>query len=93
MRNLFFLLLFVFAMEASAADASRCGTDAFGNDVCLDKNGVLTTAPAKSGDNQSGVNAEGEKAGSTNESGNAPRENSQNRKRCGTDQFGNHVCL
>lgn len=93
MHNKFFLLLFVIAMDVSAADASRCGIDAFGNNVCLDKDGVLTTAPVKSGDEQADSNTDGKKAGSADESANTTRENSKSRVRCGTDQFGNHVCL
>ena len=90
MRALVFILAFLFAMQASAADASRCGTDAFGNDVCLDKDGVLTAAPVKSPDDRSGVNAE--KAGSTEESGKSGREITNDRVRCGIDPFGNKVC-
>jgi hypothetical protein len=92
MRALFFVLTFLFAMQASAADVSRCGTDAFGNDVCLDKGGVLTTAPVKSPGDSSGVNANGEKAGSTEDSGKAGREIPNDRVRCGIDPFGNKVC-
>ncbi len=91
MRNLFFLLLFVFAMDASAADMARCGTDAFGNEVCMDKDGVLTTTPVKFGDDEADSNTDGKKAGSADESGNRARGNSK-RLRCGTDQFGNRVC-
>ncbi|HCI13697.1 MAG: hypothetical protein A2063_07725 [Gallionellales bacterium GWA2_60_142] len=41
------LLLVVLATQASA-EAVRCGTDDFGNTVCMDGNGVLTVAPAAS---------------------------------------------
>ena len=92
MRALFFLLAFLFVMQASAADASRCGTDAFGNYVCLDKDGVLTTAPMKSQDDRSGVNVNGEKAGSTRDSGKTGLEIPIDRVRCGIDPFGNKVC-
>jgi hypothetical protein len=92
MRALFFVLTFLCAMHASAADASRCGTDAFGNDVCLDKDGVLTPAPVKSPDDRSGVNANGEKAGSMGDSGKTGREIPNGRVRCGIDPFGNKVC-
>ena len=90
MRALVFILAFLFAMQASAADVSRCGTDAFGNDVCLDKDGVLTTAPVKAPDDRSGANAE--KAGSTENNGKAGREIPNDRVRCGIDPFGNKVC-
>ena len=92
MRAIFFLEAFLFAMQASAVDASRCGTDAFGNEVCLDKDGVLTTTPVKSTDERSGANANGEKAGSAEENGKAGREIPKDRVRCGIDPFGNKVC-
>jgi hypothetical protein len=92
MHRLVFLLAFVFAMDASAADMARCGTDAFGNDVCMDKDGVLISAPLKSTDDRSAGEADGDKTGSTHESGNATRDNGKVRVRCGTDPFGNHVC-
>ena len=89
---LVFLLLFVSALDAAAVDESRCGTDAFGNEVCLDKNGVLTNAPVKSGDDQSGSNAAAKKSRSAEEADNTGRENRKDRVRCGLDPFGNRVC-
>jgi hypothetical protein len=92
MRAIFFLVAFLFAMQASAVDVSRCGTDAFGNDVCLDKDGVMTTAPVKTLNDRSGVNANGKKAGSTEDACKTGREISKVRVRCGIDPFGNKVC-
>lgn len=86
---LFVLLL---AIPASAKDSSRCGTDAFGNDVCMDKDGVLSNAPAKSarkhsGD-ETGAMPAGSKAGAEEKAG----EEKNSKPRCGTDPFGNTVC-
>jgi hypothetical protein len=89
---LVFLLLFVSARDAAAADASRCGTDAFGNEVCLDKNGVLTNAPVKTGDDQSGSSTAVKRSRSAEEADNTGRENRKDRVRCGIDPFGNRVC-
>lgn len=79
-------------LPASAEDAARCGTDAFGNEICMDKNGVVSPAPR----NQSG-NATGDKANaaaSSTGSGVKPANEDQAiRRRCGIDPFGNKVCL
>jgi hypothetical protein len=95
MQKLFYLFALLTTMQASAEDAVRCGTDAFGNEVCMDKNGVVSPAPAKRAGNQSG-NAAGEKgktAASSAESGVKPgSEDQTSRKRCGIDPFGNKVC-
>jgi hypothetical protein len=91
MRKLFYLFALLITMQASAEDAVRCGTDAFGNAVCMDKNGVVSPAPG----NQSS-NAASEKSNATGlsgESGVKPGSEDQTSKvRCGTDPFGNKVC-
>jgi hypothetical protein len=95
MQKLFYLFALSITMQASAEDAIRCGSDAFGNAVCMDKNGVVSPAPAKRAGNQS-ANATGEKgktAASSGESGvKSGNEDQIGRMRCGIDPFGNKVC-
>jgi hypothetical protein len=95
MHRILFIFALVFTMPASAADEPRCGTDAFGNAVCMDKDGVVSPAPVKRAGNQSG-NATVEKANaaaSSGESGAKPgNEDQTNKPRCGIDPFGNKVC-
>jgi hypothetical protein len=89
MHRIILLFALAFTMPASATDEPRCGTDAFGNAVCMDKNGVVTTAPAKSGD----AKGNDKSAGSTGESvTKAGREDTNGQTRCGIDPFGNRVC-
>jgi hypothetical protein len=95
MQRLFFLFALFITMQASAADTVRCGTDAFGNAVCMDKNGVVSPAPVKPAGDQSGGTADGKSSagGSAGESGNKPGNEDQTGKmRCGIDPFGNKVC-
>lgn len=72
----------------------RCGHDAFGNVVCMDRDGVLSTRPAKTKPQEkattpkSGANEAAEEKG-IRESGN---EADTPAVRCGTDPFGNTVC-
>lgn len=86
------LFVLLFAMPAFAEDLSRCGVDAFGNEVCLDKDGVLSNAPAKSAlkhsDKETGATPAGLKAGAEDK----PGEEKKSKPRCGTDPFGNAVC-
>jgi hypothetical protein len=90
MQKIAFLFALLLALPACAADASRCGTDAFGNDVCLDKDGVLSNAPPKSALKRSGK----EKAtpAELKAEGKPDSEGKSGKRRCGTDQFGNTVC-
>lgn len=86
-------LIFLFALltaQAWAGEAVRCGTDAFGNAVCMDKDGVVSAAPKA----QSGVaSAKDDASGNSNESGVKPgNENQTGKPRCGIDPFGNKVC-
>ncbi len=91
-HNTAFLFVLLLATQAPAAELSRCGTDAFGNAVCIDKDGVLISAPSKQADErQRGdrtdtavpVGPKGEPA---------ERDDSKRRPRCGIDPFGNTVC-
>jgi hypothetical protein len=93
MHKLLLLFTLLLAMPASAKDEGRCGTDAFGNDVCMDKDGVLSNAPAKPVLKRSGNETGAVRAGSKVETGDQPGSEEKNRKpRCGTDPFGNTVC-
>ena len=83
---LMFTLLFT--TVATAADVARCGTDAFGNVVCLDKDGVMTSLPRdaagdRKGDRAAGVSAAEPKSGHAD---------TNDWLRCGIDPFGNKVC-
>lgn len=89
MQTLAFLFALVFATSAIAAE--RCGTDDFGNTVCMDKDGVVTTVPADRVRNDASGNVT--TAGSAGESGGkAGRDDKSGRPRCGIDPFGNKVC-
>ena len=95
MQKLFYLFALLITMQASAEEAVRCGTDAFGNAICMDRNGVVSAAPAKRAGNQSGAAAsdKDKAAASSGESGVKPRNEDQTSKpRCGIDPFGNKVC-
>jgi hypothetical protein len=84
MQKITLLFALMFPAIAAAADIARCGTDSFGNVVCLDKDGVLTTLP-KGGTGESaasGVSATEPKSGNKE----------SDWVRCGTDPFGNKVC-
>lgn len=94
MHKTAFLFALIVTLPALAADVMRCGTDDFGNAVCLDKDGVLIPAPKNSAVGKLGeasgksapANAGGE-SGST-----AGRDDIGKRMRCAIDQFGNTVC-
>lgn len=95
MRKIFLLFVFLFTMQAEAVEPSRCGTDSFGNSVCMDKDGVLTNAPKKPASERAGgdANAQGAQAGAREQQGNkSEREATGGHVRCGTDPFGNTVC-
>lgn len=72
----------------------RCGHDAFGNIVCVDRDGVLSTQPPKAKQQEKSTaqkhsaNEKVEEKG-LRESGNEADTPAQ---RCGTDPFGNTVC-
>lgn len=81
-----FLLALVFAMEAQAVP-ERCGTDDFGNAVCIDKDGVVMTAPQAGKAEDTGI---GSAAGAPKVE--AESDEKRERSRCGIDPFGNKVC-
>jgi hypothetical protein len=84
MQKFSLLFALLFSSLASAEFVPRCGTDAFGNEVCLDKDGRLTGAPKEAaGSSASGVSAAEPKTG---------RDDAKKIKRCGIDSFGNTVC-
>lgn len=86
MVRLLVLGSFLLALPVQAATEPRCGIDAFGNRVCIDKDGVTAPAPRAAKGNQQGKTTEPETA---DEEGAAQ----QNRPRCAVDSFGNTVCL
>lgn len=89
MRHLIFALLF--AISSPAAAGARCGTDDFGNSVCMDKDGVVDTVPTGRTDNDGQRKATA--AGSVAEPGNKGGDAGKSaRPRCGIDPFGNKVC-
>ena len=88
MQKTAFVIALVISTIASAADFSRCGKDQFGNTVCLDKDGVLTTMSRSSAEDKNGVPASGVSAAEAK----ARRGEIDEKLRCGTDSFGNKVC-
>jgi hypothetical protein len=92
------MLLFIISTLALPAYAvqPRCGNDAFGNVVCMDKNGVLSTRTIKPKSKLQNKKFESKSETSsrteekvTKESGNTDDTKAE---RCGTDPFGNTVC-
>lgn len=94
--NLFraLLLLSLFISQGASAVQPRCGHDAFGNVVCMDEDGVLSTQPVKSKYREKTTvqksaareTEEDMRNGETNHEAGTPA------VRCGTDPFGNTVC-
>jgi hypothetical protein len=94
MNKLAFLAALLFALHASAENAARCGTDAFGNGVCIDKDGVLTNSPMKTvhpkvDEDKRNIRVESKEQTNTRTESN----NGKSYVRCGIDSFGNKVCL
>lgn len=92
MPRLLFLTALLFVPAAQAAVA-RCGTDAFGNDVCMDERGVVSSAPrgqAKGRAGERGGSAPAATAGAAGRQ--SGRDEAGRGVRCGTDPFGNTVC-
>lgn len=83
-----FALLFAILSiaQAHAETQPRCGTDAFGNTVCMDKDGVLSIAPreAAAGMDEAGAASAVAADGKDDEP--------EVRRRCSVDPFGNNVC-
>ncbi len=92
MRLSVLLFALLFAAQAQAA-TPRCGTDDFGNAVCMDKDGEVSAAPKEVADELADkARANCASGGAvTASSGDANREG-KNKPRCGTDPFGNTVC-
>jgi len=84
-----YLLLFalVISVDADAVDRSRCGTDPFGNIVCMDKDGVLSHVPRDYASEESAQSASG-----VSDAEKKRREEIREKIRCGIDPFGNKVC-
>lgn len=92
MHYLIFMIALLFTPPTQAA-AARCGTDAFGNDVCMDGHGVVTSAPrgqAKNRTREQGSSAPAGTAGAADRQ--SGRDDAERGVRCGTDPFGNTVC-
>jgi hypothetical protein len=87
MHKATFLIAILFAAPVHSA-TPRCGTDDFGNTVCMDKDGVLTNAPGQSAVGRSGkAKKKAEAAGTPDDNG-----DKGGKPRCAIDQFGNTVC-
>lgn len=80
------LLLFVLLVPqvVLAAEAIRCGTDDFGNTVCMDKSGAPIAVPA-----DWKVGKAGKDEATSTDGG---MEGRKAHTRCGIDPFGNKVC-
>lgn len=89
MNRSFILCAVLLAASAQAETEPRCGWDAFGNAVCMDKDGVLSIAPrtvakdGNKGDAASAVAADGSDGKDVEQ---------ETRPRCVVDPFGNTVC-
>ena len=88
MQKIVLISVLLFSTVATAAEVVRCGKDDFGNIVCLDKDGVVSSLPrqaasdTKVGDD-SEVPAADSKSGHTD---------TMDWLHCGIDPFGNKVC-
>ncbi len=89
MHRYLFLFALICASQALAAATPRCGTDDFGNAVCMDKDGVVSTVPLDLADEAKDVAASDVSADAVGKTGG---DNRNGRARCGVDQFGNTVC-
>jgi hypothetical protein len=87
MRWLLGPLLLLVMQSVYAVDRSRCGTDPFGNIVCMDKDGVLFQVPS------SYVQEDAlQSASAVSDADKQRREAIREMVRCGIDPFGNKVC-
>ncbi len=87
MKGLLLLLSLAMPIYASAADKSRCGTDSFGNIVCMDKDGVLFNVSPDFAKDEVGQSASG-----VSDAEMKRRAEIREKIRCGIDSFGNKVC-
>ena len=81
------LLALSISASALAEDRSRCGTDSFGNIICMDKDGVLGYVPNSYLNEESLQGASG-----VSDAEKSRRETLREKLRCGIDPFGNKVC-
>jgi hypothetical protein len=86
MHQIAFMFSLLYAVSASAAE--RCGTDNFGNTVCMDKDGVVSTVPAEQAGSDG--NKDAPQSASVEAAGSKPERDEK--IRCGDDPFGNRVC-
>jgi len=89
------VLLVISLSSASAlAVQPRCGHDAFGNVVCMDRDGVLSTKSSKSKRQEKSTAQKSGASETIEEKGSSESDNAVDTpaKRCGTDPFGNTVC-
>lgn len=77
------------AASARAETEPRCGWDAFGNKVCMDKDGVLSIAPRSAAKDRNKEDAASAVAPDGTDS---EDEGQETRPRCVVDPFGNTVC-
>jgi len=78
-------LLSILGGNTDAAQLTRCGIDAFGNPICMDKDGIITPHSAVSSSLPNHENI-------SNSTNNIPLKNERVPMRCGIDPFGNRVC-
>jgi len=86
-RKSMLLFALTLSVDAVAVDRSRCGTDPFGNIVCMDQDGVLFNV------SRDHLNEEDVKSASgVSDAEMKRREEIREKIRCGIDPFGNKVC-
>jgi hypothetical protein len=89
MHRSLFLFALICASQVLAAATPHCGTDDFGNAVCMDKDGVVSTvSPDRTSEEKVAASA----APAGDAAGKVGSGDKNGRVRCGVDQFGNTVC-
>ena len=89
MNRYFILCAVLWAASVQAQTEPRCGRDAFGNTVCMDKDGVLSIAPRSAAKDR---NKEGAASAVAADGTDSEVEEQEARPRCVVDPFGNTVC-
>lgn len=87
MKVFMLLLALMLSVEVIAVDRSRCGTDPFGNIVCMDQDGVLFNVSRDLLNGEAMNSASG-----VSDTEMKRREDIREKIRCGIDPFGNKVC-
>jgi hypothetical protein len=87
MKVFMLLLVLTISVDAVAVDRSRCGTDPFGNIVCMDKDGVMFNVSRGYLNEETASSASG-----VTDAEKKRRDELREKVRCGTDSFGNKVC-